>query len=277
MDAGTDGEALGTTKHAMDFAADSWVGEVDLGPTLYLANQDEGAVYLFNYDDVNWDWVPVKSGDPPTPVTIATGTGPSGVKVQTVLDDTYVYIANADDDTVTVVNTATNDEIEDSPVPMNSCNGYGNVFSAIGTRSSGDFAYISNSATDSLSVVDLSVPECTIPQNGIISTGTNSSPADIVVQPVPDATEFFEQMLGMMIFSAPEDYDALDAQIEMIGDWKAIRQLELTPASPQAIKAALSAYLNKIDQKVCKDKLKKHMKQAVKLYRAAYLHEHPGN
>ena len=277
LEAGTDNSAsLGDTKHAMDFAADS--GTPSMGPTLYLANQDEGAMYLFNYDDVNWDWVRVESGDPPTPVTLATGTGPSGVKVESPDDYyTYLYIANADDNTVTVLNTGTNEEIEDSPVPMNFCNGYGNDFSAIDARSTGEFAYITNSATNSLSVVDLSVPECTVPFNGVISTGANSAPADIVVQPVPAETEFFEQMMGMMVFSTSDDYDAPEAQSEMIGDWKAIRRMELTPASPQAIKAALSAYLNKIDQKVCKEKLNKHMKQAVKLYRAAYLHHHPGN
>ena len=274
LEAGTDNSAnLGDTKHPMDFAADS--GTPSMGPTLYLANQDEGAMYLFNYDDVNWDWVRVESGDPPTPVTLATGTGPSGVKVQTVGDYTYAYIANADDDTVYTVAAASNSTV--GYYDQTDCNdSITHAPIAIDTRSTGERGYSADTTSSTVSVFDLVIGEMNDPICEI-ALPNGSDPGDLVVQPVPNETEFFEQMMGMMVFSTSTDYDAPEAQAEMIGDWKAIRRLELTPASPQAIKAALSAYLNKIDQKVCKEKLNKHMKQAVKLYRAAYLHHHPGN
>lgn len=281
--AGTDNPAtLGDTKHAMDFAPDSWIGETELGPTLYLANQHENAAYLFQYDAVNWDWVPVLD-EYEDPITIATGSSPSGVKVQTVLDDTYVYITNAGDDNVTVLDTATNEEVpDDSPIYQDyaygGCLDSDHLPVAMDARSTGDRGYSVDKSSGTVSVFDLPNNQMAqSPDSCEISTGSGSEPVDIVVQPVPRTGEFFEQMMGMMVFSATTDYAAPEDQAEIIGDWKAIRQLELTPASPQAIKAALDAYLNKIDQKVCKDKLNKHLKQGAKLYRAAYLHDHPGN
>ena len=267
-----DPAVLGDTKHAMDFAPES--GAPANGPTVYLANQHENKLYLFAYDTEAWDWYTVLSGG--DPFTIATGNTPTGVKVQKVLDDTYAYITNAGVDTVTVVDTATNQYAPESPIDLYNCYQHSNHASSFDTRSTGNYGYSSNLNSDSVSVVDLVGGICYEPNgsNGAIELDPTSAPVDIVVQPVPETGTLFGQMMGMMTSAAPADYTIPEDQDEMIGDWKAIQRLVQTPASPQAIKAAIDAFLRKIDQTVTKDKIKKHLKQGAKLYKVAYMHEY---
>jgi hypothetical protein len=280
----------GTSKHAMDFAPDTgrYEGEhfIELGPTLYMLNQDQDKAYLFNYDPEAWDWYPVLDAYEEQ-VFIATGTEPTGIKVQKVevepeVFETYAYITNAGDDTVYAVDTASN-SLAGYMNQRTGCNDITHIPMSFDARvaSTGggqNFGYSSDMESDTVSVYDL--PDMTMgqtPDPCVINLPANSAPADIIIQPVPDPNEIFQQMLGMMIFSEPSDYAIPEDQEQMLGNWKAIHQLVLTPASPQAIKAAIDAFLHKIDQKVAKDKLKKHLKQGVKLYKVAYVHDHPGN
>jgi hypothetical protein len=300
--AGVDTSELGDTKHAMDFAPDAGLEtdyppdpprDVILGPTLYVLDEDYdedyGVAYLFNYDTTSYDWVPVEEGGGGSFMrgnvfTIPTGDEPTGIKVQKVkkstVDYLLAYITNAVDDNVTVVDTETNLYAPESPIDLDYCYAGNNHPTSFDTRNSEylRFGYSSNSNSDSVSVFDLVGGTCeSASDNGAIELEDTSAPAEIVVQPVPDSSEIFEQMMGMMVFSEPENYTTHGDKDGMLGDWKAINQLVLTPASPQAIKAAINAFLNKIDQKVTKDKLKKHLKQGVKLYKVAYTRNHPGN
>jgi hypothetical protein len=282
---GSDSAAgLGQRKHAMDFAADSsaYLGTPpalqELGPTLYVANQNEDQLYLFQYS--GGDWVPVMDGN--DPFTIATGGNPTGVKVQKVtiqnVNYLYNYISNANDDTVTVVDTASNTELAfKSPIQQTACYSVTSQHlpMSIDARSSGDMGYSADATSGTVSVYDLRITEMfDIPYGCAIDVGSTSHPVDIIVQPKPEEDEIFQEMMGLMSLSSTNDYCDPSDQDSMIGDWKAIRRLVLTPASPTAINATINAILNKIDQKVTKEKLKKHLKKGVSLYQAAYNHNH---
>jgi hypothetical protein len=292
MQAKHDESDLGDTKHALGFSPSSGLDDhppdppTPLGPTLYLVNQHMDEAFVYHYDQTAEDWLPVMDGG--DQFTITTGTDPTGITVQKLtlpgnppIDKVYAYITNAGDDTVTVVNTATSTELPypQSPIIESECKAGPHMPMAFDTRNSNEllFGYASNMSSNTVSVIDLVESACEwVPPYGAIELYPNDAPSDIVVQPVPTPVEIFGQMLGMMVFSEGEDYTIPEDKHGMLGDWKAIHQLVLTPAAPQAIKAAIEAFLRKIDQKVTKEKLKKHMKQGVGLYRVAYVHDHPG-
>jgi YVTN family beta-propeller protein len=278
MGDGIDGIDLGTTTQALGFSFTSGTppgGSPALGPTLYMPNQLESRAYLFHYDQTTSDWhVVMDAGN--NPLTIATGPGPTGVKVQKVTfpaptgEKAMAYITNSGDDTVTVVDTATNSGVKTMnfnypactlPVPRR--------FTAIDARSKGDYGYTADSNSGTVSVLNLAQNDPNY--GGICKIGVGRAPVRLVVQPVPDTATFFQEVRNELAFAPPADFTTPFKQSVLLADWERVKELEDTNADPQAVLANIDNFQRSVDSWTTDETVRNDVNKGSDLYRAAYL------
>jgi hypothetical protein len=251
--------------------------------TVYILNPYLNYAYMADYvvDAMGSATFTLKTKGDGSLDTIATGIGPTDVKVQWVLTPegykNLAYITNAIDDTVRVVNTETNTELPFpfSPIYEDDCFSDDNYPASFATRNTGNFGYSSNFSSNTVSVINLPGSSCYAPalSDGAIHVG--QAPIRIEIQPVPNPSEIFGVVRNSLAFAQSSDFTTPSKQSNLIRDWENVHQLEQTSSNPQAVVSNINNFQKNMENWVKTAALKKNVDEGVNLYRAAYIHDHP--
>jgi DNA-binding beta-propeller fold protein YncE len=249
--------------------------------TVYILNPNPnpGYAYMADYivDAMGTATFTLKTTPDENLATIPTGGSPTDVKVQKVGAFTYAYITNANDDTVTVVDTATNIPSA-TPIDLNYCYPTDNNYpTSFDTRNIGDFGYASNFMSNTVSVIYLPTSSCFSPPDSDDAIHVGQAPVRIVVQPVPNNPEVFGVAKSKLVFASPASFTTPSKQPILVRDWERVHDLQETSADPQAVISNINNYQAKVNDWVVDEVLKESLNEMINLYRAAYIHDHPGN
>lgn len=241
---------------------------------IYAVNPAQNKAAIIDYNTL--ELVKDQNGNP---IFIQTGQNPTDVKVQKVEDTnnpgnyfTYAYITNALDDSVTVIDTATNSEITDSPINIDMCYASENYPTSFDTRSTGDFGYSSNFYSNTVSPFYLPTNSCYSPPNSDGAIHVGEAPIRIVIQTVPTIEALGGGIIKELDFANPEvDFTQPSKQSILLQDWEHIEELTETKANEQAIVANIDNFEKNAEKWVKNEKLMKNVIENAELYKAYYL------
>ena len=100
-------------------------------------------------------------------------------------------------------------------------------------------------------------------------------PDRIVVAPVSTATGLAETVRLDLADAAPTAFTEPVKQDALLREWETVRHLQETRADPQAVAANINNFQRSVNRWITAATLQTDLNQAVDLYRAAYLKDHP--
>ena len=279
LDPGTDGAILGTSNEGLDFS----VAADGQSATVYAVMHGTDEVVTFDFlsavhDPTTFPYsvIPLDCKDPAgTPVACR----PSDVKIQKIGGQPYALISAENAGSLLTFPLASPRQL--NAQPLQACPAASTAThspKAVDARGDGKLAFIADPAVGwevdigGVSVVSLGPP---MSMAGTCRIPLPYGPDRIVVAPVSTATGLAETVRLDLADAAPTAFTEPVKQDALLREWETVRHLQETRADPQAVAANINNFQRSVNRWITAATLQTDLNQAVDLYRAAYLKDHP--
>jgi DNA-binding beta-propeller fold protein YncE len=286
-DIGTYGQNPGISSQGLDFSV-AYAGTTPTGATVLAASPGEERVYAFDFLSAVREPHTFLLEEHPVYCADADGNYatcyPTDVKVQKGVkgpdstSKTVALVTNSWNDSISVLNLDQPTQFIANVVEDNACTARDRYPLSIDTRTDAKHAYVADyqsvtaSGRSTLGVVNLDTMAMNAPACEI---EVGPAPVRVVVQPVVVASDLSQAIQTDLAYAEPTSFADATKQDILIQEWNTVHLLQETGANPQAVVVNINNFQRSVNRWVTAPALQTDLNQAVDLYRAAYLKEHP--
>ena len=279
LDPGTDGMTLGDSNEGLDFS----VASDGQTATVYAVMHGTNQVVTFDFlaavrDPLNFPYsaVPLTCNDPTgAPISCQ----PSDVKIQTIGGQPHALISAEAAGSLLTFPLADPNLLHAQP--LQACPATSTAYhypKALDARGDGTLVFIADPVAEGetevggISVVGLGPP---MSMAGTCRIPLPHGPDRIVVAPESTVAGLAETVRLDLADAAPTAFTEPAKQDALLREWETVRHLQETSANPQAVVVNINNFQRSVNRWITAATLQTDLNQAVDLYRAAYLKDHP--